>query len=410
MTLSLSKPNFLSLLLLLLFCFFFASKFVTSLEICPIRSCSSYYTLANDFPYVPIQFPFKAKDNPNPLCGYPGFDLGCNTHINQTILKPPHDLGFTVARIDYEKQILRVNDPSHCLAKRILNLNLTDSPFTGISGLNFTLINCTANTTSYPPQAERIECLSNQNYSVFATSLPWVALFAGGNCRVKTVTVPTDGVEYTGGSFTNLDENLVLTWAEPNCGACYSRGGLCGLERSSSLDVGCTENSQQGFPRSAKYGLIIGAGIPTLVCIIGLACYVGGRMRSWVRRTQPTNEFSSSIPLRPNCCPTGLDEPTIESYPKIILGESRRLPKPNDDGLCSICLSDYLPKETLRTIPECNHYFHANCIDEWLKMNGTCPLCRNTPDGSSHVTPSVSSPSQSSSPSSSSSSTQVASS
>ncbi|PIN09209.1 hypothetical protein CDL12_18215 [Handroanthus impetiginosus] len=78
---------------------------------------------------------------------------------------------------------------------------------------------------------------------------------------------------------------------------------------------------------------------------------------------------------------SGLDRPTIESYPTTVLGESRRLPNPSD-GTCPICLSDYQPKETLRSIPECNHYFHADCIDEWLKLNGTCPLCRNSPEGS----------------------------
>ncbi|KAK6947924.1 Wall-associated receptor kinase, galacturonan-binding domain [Dillenia turbinata] len=382
MSLSLFKPHFLSLFLPFFFCYFFASKFVASLETCPTSSCSG--NLSN----IPIKFPFKAKDNPKRLCGYPGFDLRCSTRVNQTVLKPPHDLDFTVVDIDYEGQTIRVNDPDHCLPKRILNLNLTGSPFTGINGIIFTFINCTANTTLFPPPTQRIKCLSNQNYSVFATNSAWVTVFADGDCQAMTLSVPIDREEYSGG-FSDLNEDLVFTWTEPDCQACYSRGGLCGLKSSSGLDVGCTKNSQQGFPRSAKYGLIIGAGIPALVCIIGLACYICGWIRSCGQRTQPTNEFSSSIPLRPNCCQKGLDQPTIESYPKIILGESRRLPKPNDDGVCSICLSDYLPKETLRTIPECNHYFHANCIDEWLKTNGTCPLCRNTPDGSSPLTPSV---------------------
>lgn len=92
--------------------------------------------------------------------------------------------------------------------------------------------------------------------------------------------------------------------------------------------------------------------------------------------------------------PSGLDGPTIESYPKTVLGASRRLPKPSD-VICPICLADYLPEETLRTIPECDHYFHADCIDEWLKLNGTCPLCRNSPQtgstSSSHSTLSISS-------------------
>ncbi|KAK7858270.1 putative ring-h2 finger protein atl69, partial [Quercus suber] len=60
------------------------------------------------------------------------------------------------------------------------------------------------------------------------------------------------------------------------------------------------------------------------------------------------------------------------------LGESWCLPKPNDDT-CPICLSEYRSKETLKTIPKCQHCFHTECIDEWLSLNATCPICQNSP-------------------------------
>ncbi|XP_065865064.1 putative RING-H2 finger protein ATL69 [Euphorbia lathyris] len=82
----------------------------------------------------------------------------------------------------------------------------------------------------------------------------------------------------------------------------------------------------------------------------------------------------------------GLDEPVIKSYPKMVIGESRRLPRPNN-GPCSICLSDYQAKDIIRYIPDCHHCFHADCIDEWLRMNATCPLCRNSPAPSTRSTP-----------------------
>ncbi|CAI0474139.1 unnamed protein product [Linum tenue] len=83
----------------------------------------------------------------------------------------------------------------------------------------------------------------------------------------------------------------------------------------------------------------------------------------------------------------GLDRTSIESLPKILLGESKRLPRPNNGGPCSICLSDYRPKDTLRCIPECNHCFHAHCVDEWLRVTATCPLCRTSPAPSPGPTP-----------------------
>lgn len=42
---------------------------------------------------------------------------------------------------------------------------------------------------------------------------------------------------------------------------------------------------------------------------------------------------------------------------------------------CSICLCDYEDQEDLRQLP-CDHYFHKECVDEWLKLKRTCPLCK----------------------------------
>lgn len=73
----------------------------------------------------------------------------------------------------------------------------------------------------------------------------------------------------------------------------------------------------------------------------------------------------------------GLDQSTIETYKKVELGESRRLPGTNGI-ICPICLSEYASKETIRLMPECDHCFHVECIDVWLKLHGSCPLCRNS--------------------------------
>ncbi|KAJ8442110.1 hypothetical protein Cgig2_007948 [Carnegiea gigantea] len=71
--------------------------------------------------------------------------------------------------------------------------------------------------------------------------------------------------------------------------------------------------------------------------------------------------------------PSGLDRSTIKSYPKVVLGDSQH------DKSCPICLGEYLPKEALRTLPHWTHSFHVDCIDEWLTMNASCPVCRNSP-------------------------------
>ncbi|KAB1225909.1 E3 ubiquitin-protein ligase SDIR1 [Morella rubra] len=42
---------------------------------------------------------------------------------------------------------------------------------------------------------------------------------------------------------------------------------------------------------------------------------------------------------------------------------------------CSICLEQVHRGELVRSLP-CLHQFHANCIDPWLRQQGTCPVCK----------------------------------
>ncbi|KAG6663433.1 E3 ubiquitin-protein ligase At1g63170-like [Carya illinoinensis] len=46
-----------------------------------------------------------------------------------------------------------------------------------------------------------------------------------------------------------------------------------------------------------------------------------------------------------------------------------------EDAECCICLSAYDDGTELRELP-CNHHFHCTCIDKWLHINATCPLCK----------------------------------
>ncbi|KAI9597114.1 hypothetical protein BDF19DRAFT_435874 [Syncephalis fuscata] len=36
----------------------------------------------------------------------------------------------------------------------------------------------------------------------------------------------------------------------------------------------------------------------------------------------------------------------------------------------------YMPKEIVNVFPTCNHVFHDICLQQWLKHNQACPLCR----------------------------------
>ncbi|PIN09042.1 Anaphase-promoting complex (APC), subunit 11 [Handroanthus impetiginosus] len=46
-----------------------------------------------------------------------------------------------------------------------------------------------------------------------------------------------------------------------------------------------------------------------------------------------------------------------------------------EDAVCCICLAKYANNDELRELP-CSHFFHKECVDKWLKINATCPLCK----------------------------------
>ncbi|KAK3220643.1 hypothetical protein Dsin_014613 [Dipteronia sinensis] len=49
----------------------------------------------------------------------------------------------------------------------------------------------------------------------------------------------------------------------------------------------------------------------------------------------------------------------------------------DDDVDCAVCLSKLVcAGERLRVLKACKHRFHGHCIDAWLKLHSTCPLCR----------------------------------
>ncbi|KAL5709051.1 RING-type E3 ubiquitin transferase [Ranunculus cassubicifolius] len=84
----------------------------------------------------------------------------------------------------------------------------------------------------------------------------------------------------------------------------------------------------------------------------------------------------------------GLDETTIQSYPTILYLEAKLDNKENNtSSCCSICLSDYKSTDILRQLPDCEHLFHIKCVDPWLRLHPTCPVCRHTPSPTPMSTP-----------------------
>ncbi|KAL0428740.1 UNVERIFIED_CONTAM: putative RING-H2 finger protein ATL21A [Sesamum radiatum] len=318
---------------------------------CPSQLCG-------DNPFV-VRFPFRLEGQQLQNCGYPGFDLSCTSQKPQVVvLNLPHSGDFWVRDINYLMQEIQLYDPNGCLPRRLLSLNLSSSPFVAGYSQNFTFLSCP--TDSVRTRLAVIDCLSNSTVSVFATSSMNLARAMTMCSVVITLPIPVLWPQDDVWLSSNLDEDLRLTWNVPSCGGCEARGGVCGFENSTSDQIWCFTD-----PESV---------IPAVACSICIACFT-----CMVRRRSARNPSTAAVgPPPPHAEIVGLDESTIESYTKVVLGESRRLPGPNG-ATCPICLVDYHPNDTLRCIPLCEHCFHSECVDEWLRMNSTCPVCRNSP-------------------------------
>lgn len=194
-----------------------------------------------------IRFPFRLQNTQPPQCGYPGFDLTCDSK-NQTVIEFPFSGKFSVQNIDYGYQEIWVNDPSNCLPQRLLKLNLSGSPFTGVHYQDFTLFNCSFDYRLY--RFNPIACLSDSSYTVVATSSIRAARILSASCNLmSTIPVPVQWPYFEQVWSSDLSEDIRLTWAEPQCRRCELRNGRCGLKSNSTSEIEC--KTQRGSKFSA---------------------------------------------------------------------------------------------------------------------------------------------------------------
>lgn len=356
----------------------------------PSSASSSYNcptSLCGATPYS-VHFPFRMIDQQPDICGYPGFDLECNSQ-NSVTLNLPNSGEFLVRNIDYRSQIVQVYDPSGCSADRLLSLDLSGSPFSVSPIRNYTLLSCPVElTTSRFPI---VTCLSNSTYSTVATSSVSFAMLMANrsSCQIiGSLWSPVSRYQGQEGLTSNLNMDIFLTWDSPNCQDCVTQGGACGYTNTTMEEVACFDITKKGSKKAMMALIIvsIGLALPAIGISIVMIYYICIDYRSvatWISRNNAAPATAMVTPETTTAISSlvaGLEQSTIESYTKVVLGESMRLPGYGDeDATCSICLSEYDVKDMVRCIPECRHCFHADCIDEWLRMKGNCPVCRNSP-------------------------------
>ncbi|XP_019426253.1 PREDICTED: RING-H2 finger protein ATL70-like [Lupinus angustifolius] len=135
------------------------------------------------------------------------------------------------------------------------------------------------------------------------------------------------------------------------------------------------------------YGIAISIGIILLILTISLTLYFCTRSQmlslpptTLITRRFYTPNIANFFEPQHSRVDVGLDEETILSYPKFLYSEAKLKNLSDSTATCCIiCLGDYKGSDMIRVLPDCGHQFHLNCIDPWLRLHPTCPVCRTSP-------------------------------
>ncbi|OWM64081.1 RING-H2 finger protein ATL70-like [Punica granatum] len=140
-----------------------------------------------------------------------------------------------------------------------------------------------------------------------------------------------------------------------------------------SNSAGISPSDSQGTISSLAYDVTFVIGFVLLILLILLACCICSRAERQAQNLQ----FRDGAPARQG---HGINEATLSSYPKLSYSKAKH--ERGGESIasgCSICLVDYKESDMLRSLPRCGHMFHVKCVDPWLRMHSTCPICRTSP-------------------------------
>jgi len=135
-----------------------------------------------------------------------------------------------------------------------------------------------------------------------------------------------------------------------HCGAPTIRNGGCS-------QMTCTQcNHQWRWDVTARP--VIAQPRPAVVVRHGMGL--------WARPDTLSYEEAIAIQDQLGGIPNGLTPSAIDQIPIVpVVGEC----------VCAVCMEDLEEGVGVRRLP-CEHWFHPRCIDPWLAMKPTCPLCQ----------------------------------
>lgn len=71
----------------------------------------------------------------------------------------------------------------------------------------------------------------------------------------------------------------------------------------------------------------------------------------------------------------GARQDIIDRLPSHVVSQEEGRGESEESRTCSICLGPIEDGDTVRTL-FCLHQYHQNCVDNWLRHNASCPICK----------------------------------
>ncbi|KAL9670378.1 hypothetical protein QQ045_007929 [Rhodiola kirilowii] len=158
-------------------------------------------------------------------------------------------------------------------------------------------------------------------------------------------------------------------------------GGVIGCTTESGIVGGCVMGVVSGVIVALElFDSLIDGGFMSKVALFGTSLINGKVFVDWVCPAMLTayqsqaftdsiidNDVTNLYSLDDG--PRGLAPKLIEKLPSLTFQQCLPI-------RCTICLEEFKDGENGRKLGSCGHYFHTGCIDAWLTLRASCPVCR----------------------------------
>ncbi|KAK4482083.1 hypothetical protein RD792_011560 [Penstemon davidsonii] len=209
-----------------------------------------------------IRFPFRLKGHQPEHCGYPGFDLSCNSPnslefdfqfpiraLTRNIVLPILAKA-KVQSIDYQSQVIRVVVVNgSCFPTRVPEFNATtSSPFKLYNVYDdiytgFTLFNCSTKRDNQHSLGPIHVCDDTEDFKIYAyESYMQATDLSVLNCTKMYNTSYIPGEIFNSLSKYSLYADIKsLYWPKPFCRGCEERRMHCGLKNNNNNETQCLD-------------------------------------------------------------------------------------------------------------------------------------------------------------------------